>query len=67
VDVLEQTLGAILVTLGLWIWSPPVAVIVFGVMLALHGFLRELRSIREKESADGSRGLDQVDNTARDS
>lgn len=59
-DVLEQTAGGVLVTAGLWLWAPPVAIIALGIMLAVHGFLRELKTIREKEAADGSREPDQV-------
>jgi hypothetical protein len=66
VDVLEQTAGGVLVFAGLWLWLPPVAIIVAGLMLAMHGFLRELKRINEKESADGSREPDQSD-TARNS
>lgn len=66
-DVLEQTAGATLVTAGLWMIAPPVAIIVLGVLIGIHGFLLELKHLREKEHVDGSREPDSVDDTTRHS
>ena len=63
--VLAQFVGAVLVTVGLLLWSPSVALIVLGVIIAVYGFLRELKSIREKESADGSREPDSLNDPTR--
>jgi len=64
-DVLEQTVGGLLIVIGIAMWSLPPALIALGIMFALHGFLRELNSIREKESADGSREPTALDDSAR--
>jgi cytochrome c-type biogenesis protein CcmH/NrfF len=65
VAVLSQFVGAVLVTIGLALWSLPVAIIAAGVMIAVYGFLRELKSINEKESADGSREPSALDDPTR--
>jgi hypothetical protein len=49
VDVLEQFAGAVLIVAGIaWI-CPPAALIVAGVLLAVHGTLRELSREDEDE------------------
>jgi hypothetical protein len=68
VDVLEQFAGATLIFGGLLLFSPPIAVIVLGLMFAIHGFLRELKSIREKEMIDArSREPSAFNDPTRDS
>lgn len=66
-DVLEQYGGGLLIVVGIAMWSIPPALIALGLMFALHGFLRELKSIREKESADGSREPAALDDSTRNS
>lgn len=63
-DVLEQALGAIFITIGLWLIYPPCAIIAFGLMIALHGVLYEFARIRNEEVTDGDREAAQVDDTA---
>lgn len=65
-DVLEQLAGLVLVTAGLWWIAPPVALIVLGLMLGIHGALAELKQIRERE-ADGHRELAPSDDSTRNS
>lgn len=66
-DVLEQYGGGLLVVIGIAMWSVPPAIIALGILFALHGFLRELKSIREKELADGSREPAALDDPTRNS
>jgi len=65
VDVLEQYGGAAFIVAGFAMWSIPLALIVGGLMFAIHGFLHELKRINEKEQADGSRQSDQVNDPTR--
>jgi hypothetical protein len=65
VDVLEQAVGGILIVVGIALWSLPPAFIALGLMIALHGFLREMKSIREKELTDGSREPTALDDPTR--
>ena len=63
-DVLEQGAGVALITAGTWLIAPPIAIILLGIILGVHGALAELKRIREKE-ADGNRELAPSDNSAR--
>lgn len=67
-DVLEQTAGGLLIVVGIAMWSLPPALIALGIMFALHGFLRELKAIREKEMIDArSREPAALDDATRNS
>lgn len=64
-DVLEQYVGGLLIVIGIALIALPPALITLGLLLALHGFLRELKSIREKETVDGSREPTALDDPTR--
>lgn len=53
-DVLEQYAGLILLVAGIALVSIPAALIVAGVLLAVHGTLRELN----RKDEDGTRESD---------
>jgi len=54
VDVLEQYVGFVLLVAGVALLSPPIAMIIAGVLLAVHGTLRELN----RKDEDGTRTTD---------
>lgn len=61
-DVLEQYAGFVLIVVGIALISLPVALIVAGLLLAVHGTLRELNRkdddarTRTTDSGDAAEG-----------
>lgn len=58
-DVLEQYAGFVILVAGLALISIPVALIVAGILLAVHGTLRELN----RDDDEGTRTTDAVDDS----
>ena len=58
-DVLEQYVGVALLVAGIALFSIPVAMIAAGLLLAVHGTLRELK----REDDDGTREPPAIDDT----
>lgn len=63
--VLAQYAGGLLIVIGIAMWALPPALIALGLMIAVTGFLRELKSIHEKELTDGSREPTALDDPTR--
>lgn len=48
-DVLEQLVGIVLITVGIALFSIPAAIMAFGIILVGHGVMREMLHLNERD------------------
>lgn len=60
-DVLEQIAGILAIVAGIWLIYPPAAIIIGGLLLAVHGTIAELN----RKDEDGTRESDESSRAER--